>query len=45
LTEPRARLFEKFTSRYILEEKFEILITEQPIEHALAMIKTSIKEI
>jgi hypothetical protein len=42
---PEGMTLRKFAPRYSLEEKFEILITEQPIERALAMIKTSIKEI
>jgi len=35
----------KFAPHYSLEEKFEILIMEQPIERALALITTNIKEI
>jgi hypothetical protein len=36
---PERITLRKFAPRYSLEEKFEILITEQPIERALAMIK------
>jgi len=42
---PEAMTMRRFAPRYSLEEKFEILITEQPIERALALIKTNIKEI
>jgi hypothetical protein len=36
---PERITLRKFAPRYSLEEKFEILITEQPIERALAIIK------